>query len=94
MLEFPSTASIDVMRLFVCLLLPPTLQRCRDIGIKCPIIPGYMVPPTYEVFNKFTAWCRSRIPRDLASALAETKFDDETVKKLVVKVCVRVSVCD
>lgn len=45
-----------------------------------------MIPPTYDVFKKFTSWCRSKIPRELAQALIETKFDDENVKKLVVKV--------
>jgi 5,10-methylenetetrahydrofolate reductase len=46
-----------------------------------------MIPPTYDVFNKFTQWCRSKVPTSLAKPLSELKLDDEAVKRLVVKVC-------
>ena len=63
-----------------------SVQSCRDVGIRCPILPGYMVAQTYSGFQKFTSWCRTTVPPDLRKALADTKHDDEGVKRVGIQV--------
>ncbi len=61
-------------------------KACRDMGIRCPILPGYMVAQTYSNFQKCTAWCRSRVPSQLQRDLRDTMHDDEGVKRVAIKV--------
>lgn len=72
----------------MCLAHPAGVQSCRDMGIKCPILPGYMVAQTFSGFQKFTSWCRTSVPSGLRKALNDTRHDDEGVKRVGIQVCV------
>lgn len=60
-------------------------KECRDIGITVPIIPGYMAVQNYAGFKKFTTWCKTAVPEDMAADLEHIKDNDEAVKAYGVK---------
>ena len=38
------------------------------IGIKCPIVAGYMPIQSFATFQKLSSWCRSHIPTEVSRA--------------------------
>jgi methylenetetrahydrofolate reductase (NADPH) len=62
------------------------VDRCRAIGINCPIIPGIMPIMSYAAFRRMTSFCKTMIPSELDAALEEVKDDDNKVKELGVRV--------
>ncbi len=60
----------------------------RAAGIKCPILPGYMPIQTYKGFKKFTDWCKTAVPPQVAADLAAIKDDDAAVKEYGVQLAV------
>ena len=56
-------------------------KRAKAAGIGVPIIPGYLVVQNYSTFERFTEWCRTRVPPDVARDLAKVKNDDRAVKE-------------
>lgn len=56
------------------------VERCRALGIACPILPGYMPIQTYKGFCKFTKWCRTRVPEFVLRDLEDIAENDEAVK--------------
>lgn len=65
-------------------------QRCRDLGIEVPIVPGYMIPQTFAGFKQFTEWCRTSVPPALRAALEDTRHDDEGVKAVGIEHAIEV----
>ena len=55
------------------------VQRCRDIGIECPIIPGLMPIHNYGTFLKVTRFIEP--PEAVRDALAPIRNDDAAVKE-------------
>lgn len=60
-------------------------EDCDAIGIKVPILPGYMVVQNYNGFKKFTDWCRTTVPDAMRAELMAVKDNDEAVKAYGVK---------
>ncbi|OJD12567.1 methylenetetrahydrofolate reductase [Emergomyces pasteurianus Ep9510] len=67
------------------------VNKCRDNGIKVPIIPGIMPIHTYAAFIRRSNWTKIRIPPDWLEALEPVKNDDAAVrnmgKSLVAQMC-------
>lgn len=56
------------------------VDRCRAIGIACPIIPGILPVHNYERFRRFTDFCRTKVPDEVNTSLEAIKNDDEAVR--------------
>ncbi|EQC29939.1 methylenetetrahydrofolate reductase (NADPH) [Saprolegnia diclina VS20] len=56
------------------------VERCRAIGITCPILPGIMPIQSYLGFTRMSAMCCKTIPAAIHEALAPIKDNDEAVK--------------
>ena len=63
------------------------LNDCREIGIKCPIIPGMLPIQNYQSFEKMTAYCKSHVPDAIWQAITPIKEDDEAVKAYGITLC-------
>ncbi|KAK8684905.1 hypothetical protein V6N13_040919 [Hibiscus sabdariffa] len=56
------------------------VDDCRQIGIKCPIVPGIMPINNYKGFLRMTGFCKTKIPDEVTAALEPIKDNDEAVK--------------
>eukprot|EP00252_Welwitschia_mirabilis_P015367 TRINITY_DN3377_c0_g1_i3.p1 TRINITY_DN3377_c0_g1~~TRINITY_DN3377_c0_g1_i3.p1 ORF type:complete len:639 (+),score=114.53 TRINITY_DN3377_c0_g1_i3:244-1917(+) len=56
------------------------VNDCRQIGIKCPIVPGIMPINNYKGFLRMTGFCKTKIPSEITSALEPIKDNEEAVK--------------
>ncbi|KAE8670277.1 Methylenetetrahydrofolate reductase 1 [Hibiscus syriacus] len=56
------------------------VNDCRQIGIKCPIVPGIMPINNYKGFLRMTGFCKTKIPDEVTTALEPIKDNDEAVK--------------
>lgn len=68
-------------------------QKCRERGIKVPIIPGIMPIHTYAAFMRRATWTKCNIPPKWTKALEPVKNDDHAVREvgkgLVAEMCKR-----
>jgi methylenetetrahydrofolate reductase (NADPH) len=64
------------------------VQKCRDIGITVPIIPGIMPIQTYNGFKRMTGLCKTIIPVEILEALEPIKDDEVAVKDFGVKLAI------
>jgi len=62
--------------------------RAKAAGISCPIIPGYLVVQNYSTFERFTEWCRTRVPPQVARDLAKVKSDDRAVNNYGIRLAI------
>lgn len=53
------------------------IRSVRDIGITVPIIPGILVPTTYDALQKMRKICQFSIPSDQEKIFEQFKKDDE-----------------
>ncbi|KAL1959730.1 hypothetical protein VTO42DRAFT_1316 [Malbranchea cinnamomea] len=58
------------------------VKKCREAGIKVPIIPGIMPISTYSAFLRRSNWVKCRIPPGWMEALEPVKNDDAAVKQI------------
>lgn len=58
------------------------VERCRQIGITCPILPGIMPIQSFSAFTKMTTYCGVCVPRYIMNKLEPVKDDDERVKQI------------
>mmetsp|Transcript_8247 Transcript_8247/g.24787 ORF Transcript_8247/g.24787 Transcript_8247/m.24787 type:complete len:617 (-) Transcript_8247:127-1977(-) len=58
------------------------VKRCREIGIKVPILPGILPLMNYGGFQKMTGFCKTKVPHDLQVQLEKVKDDESAVKQL------------
>lgn len=69
------------------------IRDCRAAGITVPILPGYLPIQNYSSFCKFTSWCKTRVPPQVAQDLARIQNDDAAVRRygadLAVATCKR-----
>ncbi|KAL1925667.1 uncharacterized protein VTP21DRAFT_550 [Calcarisporiella thermophila] len=61
------------------------VDRCRAIGITCPIIPGILPIQNYNGFNKMTTLSKTIVPKEVLEALEPIKEDDVAVKEYGIK---------
>jgi methylenetetrahydrofolate reductase (NADPH) len=70
------------------------VKKCRQKGIKVPIIPGIMPIQTYNAFMRRANWTKCHIPHDWLTALEPVKNDDAAVREigkgLVAEMCRRI----
>lgn len=59
-------------------------RQCRDIGIKCPIIPGIICIQNYTAFDRMTSFSKTRIPEDFKAKMIAVKDDDKAVRRVTV----------
>jgi len=67
------------------------VKACKAKGINVPVIPGLMCVNAYGGFVKMTKFCKTRVPAELASQLAEVAEDADAVKKMGIKVGIELS---
>ncbi|KAI3636544.1 hypothetical protein MIR68_005428 [Amoeboaphelidium protococcarum] len=69
------------------------MQKCREIGIIVPILPGIMPIQNYNGFIRMTTLCKTIVPKAVYMALDKIKDDDDAVKsygvQLAVQMCQR-----
>jgi methylenetetrahydrofolate reductase (NADPH) len=58
------------------------VQRARDAGITCPIVPGIMPITNYEQIDRITRMCGVTIPRKLELAAQKVKHDPDAMHQL------------
>lgn len=58
------------------------VQRCRQVGITCPILPGIMPIQSYSSFLRMTEFCDISVPNHVMERLRPIKGDDEAVKAI------------
>ncbi|ORY82703.1 methylenetetrahydrofolate reductase-domain-containing protein [Protomyces lactucae-debilis] len=67
------------------------VQRCRDMGITVPIIPGVMPISGWDSFLRRAKWSNAHIPQHFMDELEPVKNDDAAVRdrgtKLVAEMC-------
>jgi methylenetetrahydrofolate reductase (NADPH) len=58
------------------------VQRARDAGITCPIVPGIMPLTNYEQIDRITRMCGVTIPRKLELAAQRVQHDPDALHQL------------
>jgi len=70
------------------------VQKCRNIGITVPIIPGIMPIHTYAAFVRRATWTKCHVPPRWLELLEPVKNDDVAVREigrdLVVEMCQKI----
>ena len=70
------------------------VQKCRNKGIKVPIIPGIMPISTHQAFLRRAEWSQCRVPEEWHAALDPVKNDDAAVRDvgrdLITEMCRRI----
>lgn len=56
-------------------------DRCRQIGITCPILPGIMVIYTYSGFMNMSKLCKTKVPQYVYDNVEKYKDDNEQIAK-------------
>jgi len=62
-------------------------EKCRSVGIKCPIIPGMMPIQNYSSFQRMTSYCRTTVPQHIWNTIQPIADNDEAVKEYGVELC-------
>jgi len=52
------------------------VDKCRQIGIEIPIIPGIMAALNYDQVHKFCGFCGANVPEELSKKLEDAKGDE------------------
>jgi len=58
------------------------LERCRQAGIKAPIIPGLMPITSYNQITKLTAVCGATLPTPLLAQLEKHQADPKSIMEI------------
>ncbi|HLS28648.1 MAG TPA: methylenetetrahydrofolate reductase [NAD(P)H] [Opitutales bacterium] len=58
------------------------VDRCREIGIEVPIIPGIMPVLAYKQILRFTEMCGASLPEPLLESLEKAQDDPEQVEAI------------
>ncbi|CCX32765.1 methylenetetrahydrofolate reductase-domain-containing protein [Pyronema domesticum] len=70
------------------------VQKCRDVGITVPIIPGIMPIHTYDAFVRRAKWTKCHVPPRWYELLEPVKNDDVAVREigrdLLVEMCQKI----
>lgn len=60
-------------------------KQCRDIGIKCPIIPGIICIQNYSSFERMTISSKTRIPEEFKNKMSKVKNNDKEVRQITIE---------
>merc|ERR1719316_448485 len=63
-------------------------DKCVEMGITIPILPGIMPIQSYGGFTKMTSLCKTKVPAHIPEKLDPVKDDDEKVKDAGVQICI------
>jgi len=64
------------------------LQKCKDLGITIPILPGIMPIQSYGGFKRMTTLSKTIVPAFIDEGLDPIKDDDKAVKEFGIKLAV------
>merc|ERR1719281_779785 len=64
------------------------VERCKEMGITIPILPGIMPIQSYAGFNKMTTLCQTKVPPSIPERLEAVKDDPDKVKEVGVKIAI------
>ena len=64
------------------------VQKCRSIGILCPILPGVMPIQSFSSFQRMTDYCGIHVPIEIWNKLNPIRDNDEYVKDLGCKLAI------
>jgi methylenetetrahydrofolate reductase (NADPH) len=64
-------------------------DKCVEMGITIPILPGIMPIQSYGGFTRMTSLCKTKLPPTLMEDLEPIKDDDQKVKDFGVQLAVR-----
>merc|ERR1719146_412351 len=64
-------------------------DKCVEMGITIPILPGIMPIQSYGGFTRMTSLCKTKLPPTLMDDLEPIKDDDQKVKDFGVQLAVR-----
>lgn len=64
-------------------------QDCREIGIRCPILPGIMPIISYNSFQKMVTFCKVNVPKHVLSHLESIKDDAQAIIDYGIDLCVQ-----
>lgn len=62
------------------------VKKCRDNGIKVPILPGILPIQNYRGFQKMTGFCKTQVPKAILDGIEAVKDDDNAVKEFGINV--------
>ncbi|MFH1726299.1 MAG: methylenetetrahydrofolate reductase [NAD(P)H] [Elusimicrobiota bacterium] len=65
------------------------VERAREIGIRCPIVPGIMPVTSFKQIRKFTTMCGASLPRKMIDALTPISDDKDAVARYGVEYATR-----
>lgn len=65
------------------------LEKAREIGIECPILPGIMLIQDYDGFQRITSFCKTHVPQWIFEGLEEVREDPTRVREFGVKVALK-----
>lgn len=58
------------------------VAKARELGIRCPIVPGIMPVTSFAQTRKFVSLCGAALPQDIVRALEAVQEDREAVLRL------------
>merc|ERR1719252_204218 len=64
-------------------------DKCVEMGITIPILPGIMPIQSYGGFTRMTSLCKTKLPPPLMEDLEPIKDDDQKVKDFGVQLAIR-----
>merc|ERR1719487_1369443 len=64
-------------------------DKCVEMGITVPILPGIMPIQSYGGFTRMTSLCKTKLPPSLMEDLEPIKDDDQKVKDFGVQLAIR-----
>ncbi|KAL9657366.1 hypothetical protein ABK040_014355 [Willaertia magna] len=65
------------------------VKDARELGIKCPIIPGIMPLQSYAGWQRMVTFCKTRIPEHMKEDMSKLNLeDDNEIKAYGIKLCV------
>ena len=65
------------------------VQKCREIGIAVPILPGLMPIQNYNGFKRMTSLCKTFVPDHITESMELIKEDDALVKEYGIELAVQ-----
>ena len=85
-------ADLIITQLFFdCDLYLKFVGDCREIGIKCPILPGIMLIQNYTGFKKMTKFCKTKVPDEISLEIEKLKDNQDDILKYGIELGQRMS---
>lgn len=65
------------------------VDKCKEMGITIPVLPGIMPIQSFGGFSRMTSLCKTKVPEHIHEALEPVKDDDAKVKDVGVQMAVK-----